>query len=97
YELDLVDLRQKSKAALWPAMMSLGQHNMSLVMDNVPPKALLDLGFDLDRWFPLPRRMVQTARFMIGHRRKREHHRRTLDALRERFDVRCGPLPEHNS
>lgn len=97
YELDLVDLRQKSKAALWPAMMSLGQHNMSLVMDNVPPKALLDLGFDLDRWFPLPRRMVQTARFMIGHRRKREHHRRTLDTLRERFDVRCGTLLEHDS
>jgi hypothetical protein len=36
--------------------------------------------------------MVGTARFMLTHRRDREHYRRTLDTVRERFDVRCGPL-----
>jgi hypothetical protein len=29
---------------------------------------------------------------MATHHREREHQRRTLDTVRERFDVRCGPL-----
>jgi hypothetical protein len=30
---------------------------------------------------------------MLMHRREREHQRQTLDTVRDRFDVRCGPLP----
>ncbi len=41
---------------------------------------------------PLPRRMVGMARFMLTHRRDRERQRQILDTVRERFDVRCGPL-----
>jgi hypothetical protein len=36
--------------------------------------------------------MIATAGFMRAHRREREHCRDTLDTLRERFDVRCGPV-----
>ena len=36
--------------------------------------------------------MVGLAQFMLTHRREREQQRRTLDTVRERFDVRCGPL-----
>jgi hypothetical protein len=36
--------------------------------------------------------MIGAARFMLTHRRERESLRRTLDTVRERFDVRCGPL-----
>ena len=39
------------------------------------------------------RRMVETARFLRTHRGARESHRRALDAVRERFAIRCGPLP----
>jgi hypothetical protein len=67
------------------------QHNTSLITDVVPTKVFLDCGINLDRWYPLPRRMVATAGFMRAHRREREHCRRTLDTLRERFDIRCGP------
>jgi hypothetical protein len=49
-------------------------------------------GLDFNRWYPLPRRMIGTARFMLAHRREREHLRRTLDTVRERFGVRSGPL-----
>jgi hypothetical protein len=31
---------------------------------------------------------------MLTHRREREHLRRTLDTVRERFDIRCGPLSQ---
>jgi hypothetical protein len=30
--------------------------------------------------------------FQLNHRRQREHHRKTLDTIRQRLDVRCGPL-----
>ena len=67
-------------------------HNLSLIADNVPNKVFTECGLDFDRWYPLPHRLLGTARFMITHRRDRAQHRRTLDTVRERFDIRCGPL-----
>jgi hypothetical protein len=94
YELDMEGLRAKSQTALPYAMFALAQHNMSLISDCVPTKVVLDCGLDFERWYPLPRRMIGTARFMRTHRREREHQRRTLDTVRERFGVRCGPLAQ---
>ena len=92
YELDLQELTKKSKAVLPYAMFALVQHNVSVIAEAVPSKVFADCGLDFDLWYPLPRRLAATARFMLTHRREREHHRRTLDTLRERFDIRCGPL-----
>jgi hypothetical protein len=92
YELDMQDLRRKSQTVLPYTMFTLAQHNMSLISDSVPTKVLLDCGLDFERWYPLPRRMIATARFTRTHRHEREHQRRTLNTVRERFDVRCGPL-----
>ena len=92
YELDVEDLRRKSNAALPYTILSLVQYNLGLISDSVPTKVFRDCGLDLDRWYPLPRRMLGTARFMLTHRREREHQRHTLDTVRQRFDVRCGPL-----
>jgi Pyridine nucleotide-disulphide oxidoreductase len=93
YELDMQDLWRKSKAVLPYTLFTLVLHNLSLISDNVPAKVFSECGLDFDRWYPLPRRMIGTARFMLTHRRDREHLRRSLDTVRERFDVRCGPLP----
>ena len=92
YELDAMDLRNKSNAAFPYTLFSLAQYNLSLIADSVPGKVFAECGLDFDRWYPLPRRLVGTARFMLTHRREREHLRRTLDTVHERFDVRCGPL-----
>lgn len=92
YELDAEDLRRKSKEALTWTLLTLGQYNLSLIFDAVPSKVFLDCGLDFDRWYPIQRRMLGTLRYMRTHHRDREHHRQTLDAVRERFDVRCGPL-----
>jgi hypothetical protein len=92
YELDMQDLRKKSNAALPYTMLSLAQHNVSLIYDSVSTKVFRDCGIDFDCWYPLPRRMLGTTRFALTHRREREHLRHTLDTVRERFDVRCGPL-----
>ncbi|MFV8050072.1 potassium transporter [Mycobacterium sp. 48b] len=92
YELDLQDLALKSKKAMLYAMFTLAQYNLSLISDAVPVRVFRECGLDFNRWYPMPRQLSATARFMATHHRDREHLRRTLDTVRERFDVRCGPL-----
>ena len=93
YELDMRDLRKKSSLAFPCTLFTLAQYNLSLIYDVVPAKVFRDCGVDFDRWYPFPRRMAATARFMLTHRGDREHLRHILDTVRDRFDVRCGPLP----
>ena len=92
YELDALDLMAKSKAAFPYALFSLAQHNISLITEHLPTKVFQDYGVNSDRWYPLPRRLFFVARARLTHRRDREHCRRSLDTIRDRFDVRCGPL-----
>lgn len=95
YEVDFYDLRRKSNAVFPYTLFTLAQYNLSLLADTLPANVFRNCGLDPDRWYPLPRRMMATARFMLTHRREREHHRRALDTVRERFDIRCGPLTQH--
>lgn len=92
YALDGQELRAKCRTAGPYTLLTLVQYNLSLVSDRVPAKVFLECGLDFDRWFPLHRRMLSMARFAATHHREREHWRRTLDNVAQRFDVRCGPL-----
>lgn len=92
YELDGQELLAKSRTAFPYVLLTLAQYNISLMADQLPAKVFAQCGLDFDRWYPWPRRMAGTARFMLTHRREREHQRRTLDTVRERLDLRCGPL-----
>lgn len=94
YELDVQSLTEKSRTAFPYTLLTLAQYNLSLMADQLPAKVFAECGLDFDRWYPLPRRLAATARFMLTHRRHREHQRRALDTVRERFDLRCGPLPD---
>ncbi len=92
YELDGMDLRNKANQTFPLAIFALTFHNLSLMLDHLPSTVFSQCGMDANRWYPLPRRTLDTARFLLSHRRDREHYRRTLDTVRERFDVRLGPL-----
>lgn len=92
YEFDAPALRQKSSKVFPYALFTLVQHNLSLIYDNVPSRVFRDNRLDFDTWYPVPRRLPGLIRFMLTHRRTRERSRRALDNVRERFDVRCGPL-----
>jgi len=94
YEVDWQQLRQTSPVAFPYVLFALVQHNLSLIYDNVPSRVFNENGLDFDKWYPLPRRLPGLARFMLTHRRERERLRRVLDTIRERFDIRCGPLSE---
>lgn len=93
YELDAIELRRKSKAALPFGLLSLSQYNLSVLYDRLPSSAFLECGLSVDLWYPRVRQIVGALKFMRTHRRDREQARRSLDTLRERFDLRCGPLP----
>ncbi len=97
YELDLQDLRHKSPVVFPYALFALVQHNLSLIYDSVPSRVFSENGLDFDNWYPRARRLPSTAKFLLTHRRSRERARRVLDTVRERFDVRLGPLGQRLS
>lgn len=97
YEIDLADLRAKGPATVPYVLVTLAQHNLGLIADAVPFKVLGETGFDLNRWYPLPRQLAGVVGFTLTHRRRRPHLQATLDTLRDRFDVRCGPLTRHTA
>jgi hypothetical protein len=92
FELDIAELHAKAKPIVVYASMSLTLHNLSLIIDALPTKAILGCGLDYDLWYPPHRRLVGTVEILRTHHRDRKHHRKTLETLRDRFDVRCGPL-----
>ncbi|BBX44942.1 FAD-dependent oxidoreductase [Mycobacterium cookii] len=94
YEVDWQQLRHKSAMAFPYVLFALVQHNLSLIYDSVPRRVFNENGLDFDRWYPLPRRLPGLMRFTLTHRRERERQRRVLDTVRERFDIRCGPLSD---
>ena len=92
YAMDLEELARKAKHLVMYAGLSQSILNLSLISDALPNRVLLGCGLDYDRWYPMPRRMIGATQFLAVHRREREHHRRALDTLAERFDVRAGPV-----
>ena len=77
YELDAMELRNKSNAAFPFTLFTLALYNLSLITGRIPNKAFADCGIDVNRWYPLPRRMVVTRSSCCTHRREREHQRCT--------------------
>lgn len=92
YEVDLPRLSQASRDA---GAIAVGTHmiyNMTLILEAAPRKVLAEFGTDVGRWFPPPRRLLDGVRLIRYQKRNPDHLRRSLDVLRERFDIRCGPL-----
>ncbi|MGA5463690.1 FAD-dependent oxidoreductase [Mycobacterium sp. NPDC050041] len=92
YEFDFQEMVHRSRTAFPYAVLTVAQYNLGLMYDALPTKVFTDCGLDFDRHYPPHRRLVRMVEFMLTHRREREHQRRTLDTVRERFDIRCGPL-----
>ena len=74
-----------------PTPDGVGRTQPRSVLRRPAVRAFRDCGLDFDLWYPLPRRLLATAKFVRNHRREREHLRHP-DTVHERFGVRCGPL-----
>lgn len=92
YEVDYSELAKVAKHASSYVMVSMTQYNLSLLSDALPLRPFLDCGLDYDRWMPLSHRIAANVAFAARHKRDRPRLRTALDTVRDRFDVRCGPL-----
>lgn len=92
YELDFEQLHHVSKMAMPYVGMALSLYNAGHIIPAVPNKVMGELGVDLDRWYPLHRRLTNIVRFMWRRKKMLEHNKRSLDVVRERLGIRCGPL-----
>ncbi|NYI45407.1 hypothetical protein BJ993_002487 [Nocardioides aromaticivorans] len=92
YELDLAQLQREAPSVVIYASMVLTMHNLSLLVDTLPKRVIMQCGLDFNLWYPVPRQVAGVARFLATHHRKRRHDQRTLDTIATRFGVRSGPL-----
>lgn len=94
YELDLEGLAAKNRQVAMFAAFALALYNLGQISRAVPSKVMMGCGLDLDRWYPAPRRALGAVQFLRARDRMADKNRRTLDALADRYDVRCGPLDD---
>jgi cation diffusion facilitator CzcD-associated flavoprotein CzcO len=92
YELDGDGLAQQSREAWACAGVTMQLYNLGVIADNAPRKVLSQNGLNLDLWYPRHRYILAGLKFARAYPREREHWRQSLDRVRERFDVRCGPI-----
>lgn len=92
YQADGNALLGKSALAAVAGSLALSQYNIGLAFDHLPAKVFQELGLDFDRWYPAPRRLVGQLKFVARHKRQREHYRRSLETVSQRFDVKVGPV-----
>jgi hypothetical protein len=92
YELDGDGLARQSREAWACAAVTMQLYNLGVIADSVPRQVLTQNGLNLDLWYPPHRYLFGALQFARADRREREHWRLALDRVRERFDVRCGPI-----
>jgi len=61
-------------------------------MENVPIQVFGRCGLDLNRWYPLPRRLAALVKLKLNQKRYIKHCRNTLDYIHKEYALRCGLL-----
>jgi hypothetical protein len=93
YEVDFPEMSSAAKDALLSVMVTHLLYNAGTIVTVAPSRVMNECGLDLERWYPVPRRLLAVVRFLRFLKKNPDHYRRNLDKVRERFGARCGPLP----
>jgi hypothetical protein len=93
YELDLGALYPKSRDAFPVTVFCHILYNAGLIFQALPRNTLEEFGIDMMRWYPLPRQLLAAVKLIRYQKRHPDNLRRALDVVRDRFEIRCGPLP----
>ena len=93
YTLDLETLFRKNRNAWVGATAAQAYLNQVTSVQTLPLTLLDRCGLDLDRWYPLPRRIAGLLRMKAGAAKDIAHCRRALDRVADRFDAHGTPLP----
>jgi len=75
-----------------PASMTITLYNISVMLSRLPRWVREENGLDVMALFPAHRRWLALLKLMLFLKLHPDKLRQTLDVVRERFDVRLGPL-----
>ncbi len=92
YELDMDTLLENGRNVFFLTCLTHSFYNMLVIMDNVPIQVFSRCGLDLNRWFPLPRRLASLVMLKMHLQRYTAHCRNTLDYIHSEYAIRCGLL-----
>jgi len=98
YELDMDALRQIDRKLLHITAVTHTYLNTLVLIDMLPFQVLDRCALDLDRWFPMHRRLAALIDVKMNGRRYAAHCRDALDRVRVDHAVICGPIaarPDH--
>ena len=92
YVLDLDTLRRKDRKVWQMSAATLSFMNAIVLIDTLPFKVMDRCGLDMDRWYPLWRRMGALIDIKRNRTRYLDHCRKVLDRIARDYDVRSGPM-----
>jgi hypothetical protein len=92
YTLDHEALFRQNRSAWVGASTAQAYMNQVLAVQLLPMSLLDHCGLDLDRWYPLPRRLAGLIRMKASATGDVAHCRRALDRVADRFGIHCAPL-----
>jgi hypothetical protein len=92
YEVDIAALRDASRDVFPAAAITTTLYNSSVILSRLPKWAMKENGLDLMGLYPLHRRLISAAKFILFLKRNPTHLRDALDVVRERFQLRLGLL-----
>lgn len=92
YEIDLASIFTQNRKAWNMTAFTQSFMNAILLLDELPFGVVNRCGLDLDRWYPLPRRMAGLIDVKFNRGRYLDHCRKSLDWVGCTYGVRCGPI-----
>jgi thioredoxin reductase len=92
YTADFEGLFRKNRKAIVGGAAAMATMNQLLALQTLPLSLLGRCWLDLDRWYPLPRRVVGLMRMKSTAKADIDHCRRALDRMALRCGVHCAPL-----
>lgn len=92
YALDHEALFRQNRNAWVGAAAAQAYMNQTLLLKTLPLPLLDRCGLDLDRWYPLPRRMLGLVQMRAQAATDIARCRRVLDRVADRFGIACGPI-----
>lgn len=96
YALDMDSLKGKDPQFFFLTCLTHSFLNMMTIMDHVPISVFSRCGLDINRWYPLPRRLVSFAKLKMNKHRYMAHCRLVLDQLHQAGMISCTPNMSHD-
>lgn len=92
YTLDHEALFRQNRNAWVGASAAQAYMNQTIAVQTLPLTLLDRCGLDIDRWYPLPRRLIGLVQMKAGAKSDIAACRATLDRVADRFGVQCATL-----